>query len=125
MLAAVPAPVGGRAPEPEVGADVDDPGPGREQPARGAERLAVRQSQEDDIGGTQAIPVRLHQIGGDGVAQVGEHVTRGTARLAACRQRTKLHLRVALKPPDEFRSTVAGRPGDRSPNHKAANSTPL
>ena len=126
VLAAVPAPVRGRIPEPEVRADVDDPSPGLKQPARRLERLAVRQGQEHDVGRVrQAIPVRLHQVGVDGGAQVRKDVAGGTARLAARRQRAELHFRMAVQPPDEFRSTVAGRPGDRSPNHKTANSTPL
>ena len=125
VLRAVPAPVGGRIPQPEVGAEINHPGARIEQPGRSRQRLAVRQSKEHDIGvRAEAIPVGLDQVAFRHAAQVRENGLDRLARAAARRKRTKFHVRVVVQPPDQFRPAVAGRPGDRCPNHKAANNTP-
>ena len=115
MLAAVPASVTGRVPQPEVGAQVDNPGRKRAELIDAGHRLPVRQAQEQHVAGFE------FGHGGEleprASAQVRVRVVHELPGEALRRRLAHLDARVE---PEKTQQLAAGVPGcsdDRDPDH--------
>ena len=116
MLAAVPAHVGGRIPQPEVRAQIDDPGRERAKLVDARHRLPVGQAKEQHVAG-------LELRGGGELqsrrgTQVRVRVVHELPGQTLRRHLTHLDVRVEQEQPQQLAAGVPRCARDRDPDHR-------
>ena len=110
VLEAVPARVVVGVSETEVGSEIDDGGPGRDEIGNEVDRRAVREGKERGV--------NLGQVGGDG--EVGDRKVRvvttdGVVVPVTPGQADDIDVRVTGQDPDQLGTDVPGRTDDPDP----------